>query len=226
LVGILILVFLAGLGNGGVSGAGLAWLLPKLVLIVGSWFALGYLLVTPFIGYVGRHANDETLALLALGLCLGLVVLAAQFHYSAALGAFVMGSILAETSEVRRIEHLVAPVRDVFAAVFFVSTGMLLNPRDITAHWLLVAVITVLTVVGKIASTALGARITGQSLGTSLRAGFSMAQIGEFSFIIAGLGISMGVMSPFLYPVAVSVSVITTFLTPYLVRLSGHIDRW
>jgi CPA2 family monovalent cation:H+ antiporter-2 len=121
---------------------------------------------------------------------------------------------------VERIERLLAPIKDVFAAVFFVSIGMLLNPRDLLAHWLPILLISILTIAGKIASTAFGSWITGQSREDSLKAGFAMAQIGEFSFIIATLGLSLGVMSPFLYPVAVSVSVITTFATPYLIQYS------
>lgn len=221
LVGILLLVFLTGLGTGkGMSGLDLLWVILKLFLVVSAWFVGGYFLLTRFVNYVGRKSNDETLTLLSLGLCLSLVVLAIQFHYSAALGAFVMGSILAGSSEVERIERLITPLRNVFAAVFFVSVGMLLNPRDLVEYWKPIVLISALTIVGKIVSTAFGSWITGQTKEVSVKAGFAMAQIGEFSFIIAALGLSLGVMSPFLYPIAVSVSVITTFATPYLIQLS------
>ena len=168
--------------------------------------------------------NAEATLIVSLGLCFLMVVLASKAGFSPALGAFVMGSILAGSSEVERIERLMKPLRDVFAAVFFVSIGMLLNPMDLVTYWRSIAAITVITIFGKIISTALGARITGQSKSVSLQAGFAMAQIGEFSFIIAGLGLSMGVMSAFLYPIAVSVSVLTTFATPYLIRVSRKID--
>jgi CPA2 family monovalent cation:H+ antiporter-2 len=224
LMGILILVFLSGIGESrGVSGIEMAGVVGKLFLVVGSWFLVGHFLIARFVGYVGRKSNDETLTLLSLGLCLGLVVLATWLHYSAALGAFVMGSILAGSSEVKRIERLMEPLRDVFASVFFVSIGMLLNPADLVAQWRIIMAVTVITIAGKIFSTAFGAWITGQSRSDSLKAGFAMAQIGEFSFIIAGLGLSLGVMSSFLYPVAVSVSVLTTFATPYLIRVSQKI---
>jgi CPA2 family monovalent cation:H+ antiporter-2 len=224
LMGILILVFLSGLGEGkGTSGSELLWVTAKLFFILCAWFAVGQIIIVRFANYVGRKSNDETLTVLSLGLCLSSVVLASYFHYSAALGAFMMGSILAGTSIVEKIEKLMSPLRDVFGAIFFVSVGMLLNPKDLATYWLPIVLISILTIVGKVASTAFGSWITGQPKEVSVKAGLAMGQIGEFSFIIAALGLSLGVMSPFLYPIAVSVSVITTFTTPYLIQFSRRI---
>lgn len=192
----------------------------KLVLVVGGWFLAGYFVIPRFVRYVGRVGTNEMLTLISLGLCLALVVFAAHFHYSAALGAFIMGSILAESTESQRIEERLESLRDLFAAVFFVSIGMLMDPVMIFRHMGAILVITLVTVVGKVFSTTLGALITGQTLRTSIQVGFGLTQIGEFSFIIAGLGQAMGVTSNFVYPIAVAVSLITTFLTPYMIRIS------
>jgi CPA2 family monovalent cation:H+ antiporter-2 len=221
LVGILTLVALSTLGSqDGISGGALAGAAAKLVLVVSAWIIAGMLTVPRLINYVGRRTTDETLTILALSLCLGLVVFASHFRYSSALGAFLMGSIIGESREAHRIEALIQPIRNLFAAVFFVSIGMLLNPADILANWKMIAIVTLATIAGKVISTTLGALLTGQSLETSIQVGFGLAQIGEFSFIIAGLGLSLGVMDPALYSIAVSVSVITTFTTPYLIRMS------
>jgi CPA2 family monovalent cation:H+ antiporter-2 len=192
----------------------------KLIFLVGSWFLMGYFLIPSFFRYAGKSLSGEALTVLTTGLCLILVVVATHFHYSAALGAFIMGSILAETSEAHRIETLITPVRDLFAAVFFVSVGMLVDPQALLANWAPILVITLLTIVGKLLSSSMGALLTGQPLKRSIQIGFSLAQIGEFSFIIATLGSSLKVTSDFLYPIAVSVSVITTFTTPYLIGFS------
>lgn len=196
----------------------------KLILSVGAWFLIGYFLVPPLLRHAMEYINSETLTIISVALCLLLVTVASYFHYSTALGAFVMGSILAETPEVTRIETLIRPIRDIFAAVFFVSVGMLIDPRIIIAHFPLVLLITAITIVGKIITSGVSAFLTGQSLNTSLRLGFSMAQIGEFSFIIAGLGILLGAINNTLYPIIVAVSVITTFTTPYLIRFSAIIN--
>ncbi len=195
----------------------------KLVFVIGTWILGGYFLLPRVVRYVGRVGSDETLMILSIGLCLSLVVIAAKFHYSAALGAFIMGSILAESSESNRIEELMRPLRDLFASVFFVSVGMLLNPSIIIQHFWTIILVAGVTIVGKIVSSTLGALITGQTLRTSVQVGFGLAQIGEFSFIIAGLGLSLGVTSDFIYPVGVAVSLITTFTTPYLIRSSHSV---
>jgi len=192
----------------------------KLILVVGVWFLVGYFFIPSFLKRAGNYADNETLTVIATGLCLFLVVIAARFQYSPALGAFIMGSILAETSESHRIEKLIQPLRDLFAAVFFVSVGMLMNPQAIWDHRGAVLLITVLTIVGKILTSTAGALASGQPLKRSVQIGFSLAQIGEFSFIIATLGATLKVTSDFIFPLAVAVSVITTFTTPYLIRVS------
>jgi CPA2 family monovalent cation:H+ antiporter-2 len=195
----------------------------KLIFVVSSALIFGYLLIPKLINYFSDAMNDEMLTIFSLALCLGLVVFAGYFHYPSALGAFLMGSFLADSKVANRIEHLMKPLRDLFGAVFFVSIGMLLNPVDILNHWKTIIFLSILTIIGKILSTSLGGKITGQDTKTSLQIGLSLAQIGEFSFIIAALGLELGVMRPELYPIAVSISVITTFTTPYLIRFSQQI---
>jgi monovalent cation:H+ antiporter-2, CPA2 family len=197
----------------------------KLILVVGAWFLLGYFLVPPLLHRIMHYVSEETLTIVSIALCLFLVCLAAYFHYSTALGAFIMGSILAETHLVQRIEQLIRPIRDIFAAVFFVSVGMLIDPKVIFHSWRLVLLLTGITIVGKIILTGIGAFLTGKNINTSLRAGFSMAQIGEFSFIIIGLGIALNAISSMLYPIIVAVSALTTFTTPYLIQLSGYLSH-
>jgi CPA2 family monovalent cation:H+ antiporter-2 len=196
----------------------------KLFVIVGSWFIVGYFLVPLFFRHIVVYASQETLTIVSIAFCLLLVCLAAFFHYTPALGAFIMGSILAETPQIKRIEELIRPIRDIFAAVFFVSVGMLIDPKVIYANLGIVLLISLVTLVGKIFSSSIGAILTGQSLSTSLRVGFGMAQIGEFSFIIVGLGLTMGVTNDQLYPIVVAVSALTTFTTPYLIRISGRLS--
>lgn len=225
LAGILILVGLSTLASTGTEGFSVSHLgiqAAKLLGIVASWIVIGSWTLPKLSAWVSKRFGNETLILLSLSLCLFLVSLSAYFHYSVALGAFVMGAILGESTAVHQIENLLHPIRDIFGAIFFVSIGMLLNPADLQVHWKMVLLVTALTIVGKLMSTYLGARLTGQSHANSLKAGMSLAQIGEFSFIIAGLGLDLGVMSKFLYPVAVAASVITTFTTPYMIRLANR----
>lgn len=194
----------------------------QLILVVGGWFLIGYFLMPPLFKRIGNYINQETLTIISVALCLILVTIAAKFHYSTALGAFIMGSILAETHLVNRIEINVQPIRDIFAAVFFITVGMLIDPKVIVEHWFAVIVVTVITILGKIIVTSLGVLLTGKPVSVASRVGFSMAQIGEFSFIIVALGASLKVISSQLYPIVVAVSALTTFTTPYLIRLSGH----
>ena len=222
LVGILILAGLSTLADkNGISGSALALASLKLIAVVGIWIFLGLFTIPRLTNRISRKASDETLTLVSLGLCLALVAFAAYLHYSAALGAFIMGALIAESDEPHRIEKLIEPIRNVFAAVFFVSIGMLLNPADVAKHWAMILLVTLVTIAGKLFSTTLGVRMTGHKLPGAIRVGFSLAQIGEFSFIIAGLGLTLGIMDPALYSIAVAVSVITTFTTPYLIRYSG-----
>jgi CPA2 family monovalent cation:H+ antiporter-2 len=197
----------------------------QLIFIVGGWFLIGYFLVPTFLRKIARFVNQETLTIVSISLCLILVTIAAYFHYSTALGAFIMGSILAETPFVHRIETLIRPIRDIFAAVFFMSVGMLIDPYMIISHFPTVMLITGIYIVGKITSTTFGAFLTGQSLSTSVRIGFGVAQIGEFSFIIASLGLALHVTGDHLYPIIVAVSAITTFTTPYLLKFSGYLTK-
>jgi CPA2 family monovalent cation:H+ antiporter-2 len=195
----------------------------KLVVVVGAWFLVGYSLVPTLFRRLSTYISQETLTIVSVGLCLFLVSVAAYFHYSTALGAFIMGSILAETILIKRIEQLIVPIRDIFGAVFFISVGMLINPSVIAQNWREVLLISLVVVFGKIFVIGVGTFLTGQSIKTSVRAGFGMAQIGEFSFIIAALGVSLNATNSILFPVIVAVSSITTFTTPYLIRLSGVI---
>ena len=201
----------------------------KLAFFLILWFVVGLYLIPVILRKTRKLMNDETMLVVALGLCFGMVVVAAKTGFSAAFGAFIMGSILAETVEAEHIDHLVKPVRDLFGAIFFVSVGMMVDPAMIAAYWLPIVVITLTVLVGQSTFATLGVLLSGQPLKTAVQCGFSLTQIGEFAFIIASLGVSLGVTSPFLYPVVVAVSVITIFLTPYMIRLANpayrYIDR-
>jgi CPA2 family monovalent cation:H+ antiporter-2 len=197
----------------------------KLLFALVLWFAAGIFILPGLFKYATRYLTDETLLVLSLGLCLGMVLMAVGVGFSAALGAFIMGSLLAETTQAERIEHVFKPVKDLFGAVFFVSVGMLIQPHLLMQYLLPVLVLTLVVMLGKTLHVSLGALLAGQPLKQSIQAGTSMSQIGEFSFIIATLGLSLGVISEFLYPIAVGVSVITTFFTPYMMRLAEPLHR-
>jgi monovalent cation:H+ antiporter-2, CPA2 family len=198
----------------------------RLTVIVGGWFLVGYFIVPTFLHRVGHLLDSETMTILVTGLCLSMVALATSLGYSAALGAFIMGSLLAETQHSERIIELVRPLRDLFAAVFFISVGMLVDPVLISENGKLIAFVTLILISGKIVAVTLGSLATGQKLKPSIQTGFSLAQIGEFSFIIASLGATLGVTNALLYPIAVAVSAITTFTTPYLVRWANPFADW
>jgi CPA2 family monovalent cation:H+ antiporter-2 len=193
----------------------------ELLLIVSTWFILGYFIIPRFFKLIRHHITQETLTLLSVACCLFLVCVSSYFQYSVALGAFIMGSILAGAPQVHRIERLLKPIRDIFAAVFFVSVGMLVNPQIIVQHYQLILLISAVAVLGKIVTSALGGLVTKQGINTSVRLGFTMAQIGEFSFIIVGMGVVLGAVDAELSPMIIAISAITTFLTPYLIRASG-----
>jgi CPA2 family monovalent cation:H+ antiporter-2 len=186
----------------------------------------GLLFVPRLIGYVARFKSNEMMIITVLALCFGSSLLAAKLGYSVALGAFLIGAIIAEAREIHRIEALAEPVRDMFSAIFFVAIGLLIDPKVIVEHWLPVLVITLAVIIGKVVTCAFGAFVGGNDGRTSLRVGMGLAQIGEFSFIIASLGLSLNVTSKFLYPIAVSVSVLTTLLTPYLIKSSDGVINW
>jgi CPA2 family monovalent cation:H+ antiporter-2 len=203
----------------------IAWLALKLLLIITIFFALGRLFFLSFFRKFMEDVPQETLTICAIALCLTLVWIANSLHYSTALGAFMMGSILAETNVIEKIKLVILPIRNIFSAIFFVSVGMLIDPKIIWHELPIITIICAVTIVGKLLTTALGAFFTGQSKSDSIRIGFSMAQIGEFSFVIASLGLALNVISAWLYPIIVAVSMITTFTTPYLIKLSGRIKN-
>lgn len=227
LVAVLLLVLLSTVAvSRQFSGTEMIFSILKLAFFLILWFVSGIYLLPSFLKRVRRLVNEETMLVLSLGLCLIMVVLATRAGFSAALGAFIMGSILAETPESERIVPLVKPVKDLFGAIFFVSVGMLINLSVLADYILPVLLLTFVVIAGKIINASVGSLISGQPLKQSVQTGMSLAQIGEFSFIIATLGLTLKVTSPFLYPIAVGVSVLTTFCSPYLIRFSEPFYNW
>ncbi|SEA74125.1 cation:proton antiporter [Pedobacter hartonius] len=221
LVAILLLVLLSTLAvSRQFAGAEMFFSILKLCFFLVLWFIGGIFLVPTFLKATKKLMNDETMLIVSLALCLLMVMLAVKVGFSPALGAFIMGSVLAETTQAEKIEHLTKSVKDLFAAVFFVSVGMLIDPGILVSYAVPILIITLATIIGKFLSSGMGALISGQPLKTAVQTGMSLAQIGEFSFIIATLGITLKVTSDFLYPIAVAVSAITTFTTPYLIKTS------
>ena len=200
------------------EGAELAGKVVDLAITLVAWFICGILIIPTLIRKVKKHLNDETLIILALGLCLGMVLTAEEAGFSSALGAFVMGSILAETVESHRIEKLMTPLKNVFAAIFFISVGMLINPASLAEYWVSIVYVSLVIIIGMILFATLGCWWGGETLRDSMLTSFSFVQIGEFSFIIASLGTSLGVLLPAVYPIIVAASVLTTFLTPYIMK--------
>lgn len=198
----------------------------KLFFFVVLCFISGIFIIPTLLRSIRKFLNEEMLLIVSLALCFLMVILFTHAGFSPALGAFMMGSILAETSEAKKVEHLILPVKDLFAAIFFVSVGMLINPKVLWDYGWPIVLLTTLTIFGKFFTILIGALISRQTLRHSIQAGLSLAQIGEFSFIIAALGINLKVTSHFLYPIAVGVSVITTFTTPYLIRNIDPIFMW
>jgi len=194
--------------------------LLRLMFFILVWFIVGIYLVPSMLKVLKKFLNDETLLIISVGLCLGMVLFASKVGFSAALGAFITGSILAETVRAKQIEHLVEPIKIFFGAIFFVSVGMMLDPGVIKEYAGLIVILTLVVLFGRIIFATVGVLASGEGLKVALQAGFSLAQIGEFSFIIATLGNSLGVISNTLYPIIVAVSIITTFTTPYCIKLS------
>lgn len=201
-----------------VSGIELFSEIGMMMLYLILWLLLGIYLIPTALKKADKYLNDETLLIVSLGLCLAMVVIANYMGFSSALGAFLAGSILAGTVKAERIEDLVKPIKDLFGAIFFVSVGMLVNPELIIKYAGPILILTLVTIIGQMVFSSIGVLLSGQSLRTAVGAGMSMVQIGEFSFIIASLGNSLGVTSHFLYPIVVSVSVITTFTTPMFIK--------
>ena len=218
IAGIIMMVLLSTMAaSAGISGTELLTSVMRLLFFLVLWFVLGIYLVPTFYKRSLTLMNNETMLVTSIGLCLGMVVLATHLGFSAALGAFIMGSLIAEAPNSEKIEHLFTPVKDIFGAVFFVSVGMLVDPALLLEYWLPIIILIFVTIIGKLVFSAGGVLLSGQSLQTSILCGFSLAQIGEFSFIIASLGMSLGVISDFIYPIIVAVSVMTTFTTPFCI---------
>ncbi len=227
ILGIAMIALLSGIAmTGALSVGAIGATLGKLAIFLVVVLVVGLIAVPRLLGYVARFKSNEMLLITVLGLCFGVSLLAAKLSYSVALGAFIIGAVIAEAREIHRIEALIEPVRDMFSAVFFVAIGLLIDPQMLLTHWLPVVVITLAVVVCKVIACASGTFLGGYDRGTSLRVGMSVAQIGEFSFIIASLGLSLNVTSKFLYPIAVAVSVLTTLLTPYLIRSTDGVVNW
>ena len=227
LLAILLLVLLSSIAiSQQFAGMELLFSLFKLMFFMILWFMMGIFLLPWFMKRFRRLLSDEILLLVSVGLCFLMVIIACKVGFSSALGAFVMGSILAETSKGTTIEHLIQPVKNLFSAVFFVSVGMMIDPAILQEYAGTILAIIVITVVAKFIGTGVGALLAGCKYHDAMRAGLSMAQIGEFSFIIATLGTTLGVISPFLYPVVVAVSAATTLTTPYLIQSSDTITHW
>lgn len=203
------------------EGAEMMESILKLMFFLVLWFVVGIYLIPGLLKRCRKLMSDETLLIVSLGLCFAMVVIASQTGFSPAFGAFIMGSILAETAEAESIERLVNPVKDLFGAVFFVSVGMMVDPAMIVQYAGPILAITLAVILGQAVFGTLGVLLSGQPLKMAMQCGFSLTQIGEFAFIIASLGVSLKVTSDFLYPIVVAVSVITTFLTPYMIRLAG-----
>ena len=221
ILAIVMMVMLSAIASGNSPDGGeMIGSVVKIGFFLVLWFVVGIFAVPWFLRSTRKLVNNETLLIVSLGLCCLMAVVSTKVGFSSAFGAFVMGSILAETIEAAKIEKLVAPVKDLFGAVFFVSVGMLVDPKIIVEYAVPICVLVLTILLGQSIFGTFGFLIGGQSLKSAMRCGFSMAQIGEFSFIIASLGLSLHVTGEFLYPVVVAVSVITTFLTPYMIRLA------
>ena len=221
ILAIVLMVLLSTMAvSNNVEGLELLMSIGKLGFFLILWFVVGIWLIPLLLRKTRKLMSDETLLIVSLALCFFMVVVAAKTGFSAAFGAFIMGSILAETVEAEHIDHLVKPVKDLFGAIFFVSVGMMVDPAMIVEYAVPILVITLTILLGQSIFGSMGVLLSGQTLKTSMQCGFSLTQIGEFAFIIASLGVSLGVTSDFLYPIVVAVSVITTFLTPYMIRLA------
>ena len=227
ILGIAMIALLSGIAmTGTLSVAAVGATLGKLGIFLSVTLVVGLIAVPRLIGYVAKFKSNEMMIVTVLGLCFGVSLLAAKLGYSVALGAFIIGAVIAEAREIHRIETLIEPVRDMFSAIFFVAIGLLIDPKLLLVYWQPILVITLAVIVGKVLTCSFGAFVGGNDTRTSLRVGMGLAQIGEFSFIIASLGVTLKVTSSFLYPIAVAVSVITTLLTPYLIKSADGLVDW
>ncbi|MES2025675.1 MAG: cation:proton antiporter [Pseudomonadota bacterium] len=211
--------------NGSVDAGDVFATVGKLSLFMIVALVLGLLMVPRLLAYVAKFKSNEVFLITVLGLCFGFCLLVLQLEYSIALGAFMIGAIMAEARQLHLIERLIAPIRDMFSALFFVGVGLLFNPTVLVTYALPIALITVAVVLGKVFACGLGTFVAGNDGKTSLRVGMGLSQIGEFSFIIASLGLTLQVTSDFLYPIVVAVSAVTTLLTPYLIKLADPLSQ-
>jgi len=222
MLAIVLLALLSGFAQNGTVSPGLVgWEVFKLAVFFVVILIPGFIGVPRLFDYISKFKSDEMLLITALGLCFGIALVATMLDYSVALGAFLIGAVIAESRQLHKIEGLIAPVRDMFSAIFFVTIGMLIVPHMLWEHLWPILILSLLVIVGKVVTCSFGAFVGGKDLHTSLCVGMGLAQIGEFSFIIATLGVTLDVTSSFLYPIAVAVSVITTLVTPYLIRGTG-----
>ena len=227
LIGIFLIAILTAVSAGaGVSASSLAVTGARLATFLAGLIGVGLLLIPRFMRVVVRMNQPETTLVASIGICFAAAWLALSFGYSVALGAFIAGSLVAESGEEKVVEHLIRPVRDMFAAIFFVAVGILIDPAIILQHWGAVLSLAAVVIAGKVLFVSTSSFLTGNSVRTSVQAGMSLAQIGEFSFIIAAVGLSSGATRDFLYPVAVAVSAITTLTTPWLIRSAAPAARW
>lgn len=221
LFAVLMMVILSSIAtSNGVEGMELVASVAKLVFFLVIWFLVGVYVIPSLLGRCRKFLNEETLLIVSMGLCLGMAVFSVYCGFSLALGAFVMGSILAGTSYAERIERVVTPVKDLFGSVFFISVGMMVQPDVVAQYWPIILLLSVVVIVGMIVFGIVGMLATGQTLQVAIQSGFSLTQIGEFAFIIATLGMSLGVLDASIYPIVVAVSVLTTFTTPYFIKMS------
>ena len=224
LVAIVLMVMLSTMSvSKNFEGMEMVYSIGKLMFFLLLWFLTGIYIIPTFFRRTRLLMGEETMLIVSLGLCLSMVVFATYVGFSSALGAFVMGSILAETLEAEKIERLVKPVKDLFAAIFFVSVGMMVDPGMIAQYIWPVVIVSLTVMIGQATLGTVGVILAGQPLKIALQSGFCLTQIGEFAFIIASLGMTMKVTSNFLYPIVVAVAVITTFLTPYMIRAAGPV---
>lgn len=224
ILGIVVMVMLSAMAvSNKLEGSEMLWSLGKLGFFLMLWFLVGMWFIPTFFHNNRSFINKETLIVVSIGLCFMMVVVADNVGYSSALGAFMMGSILAETTEAERIDSSISSIKDLFGAIFFVSVGMMVSPSDLLAHWWPIVLLVLAIIFGQAVFGTLGYLLSGSTLKDALMSGFSMMQIGEFAFIIAALGESLGVTDAFLTPIVVAVSIITTFLTPYMIKLAFRI---
>lgn len=227
IVAILMMVLLSTAAvSKSVDGGDMLFCILKLVFFLVLWFVVGISVIPTFFRKAKKYINHETLLIFSIGLCFGMVLFANAVGFSSALGAFVMGSILSETVEAEHIEKLFKSVKDLFGAIFFVSVGMMVDPKILVEYWDTILILTIIVLIVKGIISSFSVLIAGEDLETSLKVGFSLSQIGEFAFIIAALGVSLHVMNPIIYPIIVAVAVITTFTTPYCIRLAAPAFRF